>query len=176
MRWLYVRWQRVWETMVPRAKASCQGRGPLVAFAWSAVLGLLASGSECGQQHRMLHTTPQQQISARPNSVPPVLPTPAPKAQRGRGIWAFGQNVCPGPGAGSQSPGHIPRLPSGASRACAQIVIVSQGAGHVIIGVDGQPVRSEEDLATDYGSNLRWHPGAIVPDQLPRARSLKSSL
>ena len=148
MRLLYVRWQRCWEQLCTRSKAACQG---IVVRWWLLpglmVLGLLALGASAVSQHRMRHTTPQQLISTRPNSIPPVPADsnpniPVEKAYLGIRGKTFVQGQVRGVKVLDVFPGS-PAAQAGLRSDRDRI----QGAGHVIIGVDGQPVRSEEDLA-----------------------------
>jgi capsular exopolysaccharide synthesis family protein len=112
------------------------------------VLGLLALGISAFSLHPRPPTVPQQHVTTQPPSAVPVVPdepttdVPGGKAYLGiRGkTFLQGQvqgvkvlNVFP------DSPAARAGLRSHRDRA--------QGAGHVIIGVDGQSVRSEEDLA-----------------------------
>ena len=148
MRLLYVRWQRCWEAIVHQVKGSVPG---VVIPRWLLlgliVLGLLALGASAVSQHRMLHTTPQQHISARPNSLPPVPADPSPNVSAGKAYLGIrGKTFVQGQVRGVKVLDVFPGFPAARAGLRSDRDRI-QGAGHVIIGVDGQPVRSEEDLA-----------------------------
>ena len=148
MRWLYVRWQRCWETMVYEVK----GRVPGTAVSWwlwpgLLVLGLLALGASAVSQHRMPPATPQQHVSARPNSIPAVSADPSPQVSAGKAYLGIrGKTFVQGQVRGVKVLDVFPGSPAAQAGLRADRERI-QGTGHVIIGVDGQPVRSEEDLA-----------------------------
>jgi polysaccharide biosynthesis transport protein len=148
MRLLYVRWRRCWEAIVHSIKGIVPG---IVVPRWLLpgliVLGLLALGASAVSQHRMLPTTLQQHLSARPNSIPPVPADLNPNVSVGKAYLGIrGKTFAQGQVRGVKVLEVFPGSP--AARAGLRIERDHiQGAGHVIIGVDGQPVRSEEDLA-----------------------------
>ena len=148
MRWLYVRWQRCWEAMVRHVR----GIVPGVVFSWwllpgLMVLGLLALGANAVSQHRMRPAPPQQRISARSNSIPPVPAAPSPNVSVGKAYLGIrGKTFVQGQVRGVKVLDVFPGSPAARAGLRADRDRI-QGTGHVIIGVDGQPVRSEEDLA-----------------------------
>jgi hypothetical protein len=85
MRWLDVRWQRCWETIVHQVKGLVPG---IVVPGWLLsglmVLGLLALGASAVSQDHMLPTPPQQHISTRPNSISPLPADPSPTVSGGK--------------------------------------------------------------------------------------------
>ena len=136
MRLLYVRWQRCWEAIVHPVK----GIVPEIVVSWwllpgVMVLGLLALGASAVSQ------------SARPNSIPTVPADPNPTISAGKAYLGIrGKTFAQGQVRGVKVLEVFPGSP--AARAGLRIERDHiQGAGHVIIGVDGQPVRSEEELA-----------------------------
>src|SRR4029453_3692618 len=148
MRLLYVRWQRCLKAIVHSVKGIVLG---IVVPRWLLpgliVLGLLALGASAVSQHQMLPTTLQQHLSARPNSLPPVPADLNPNVSVGKAYLGIrGKTFAQGQVRGVKVLEIFPGSP--AARAGLRIERDHiQGAGHVIIGVDGQPVRSEEDLA-----------------------------
>jgi succinoglycan biosynthesis transport protein ExoP len=148
MRWLDVRWQRCWETIGHQVKGIVPG---IVVPRWLLpgllVLSLLALGASAISQHRMLHTSPQQHISARSNSIPPVPADPSPTVSAGKAYLGIrGKTFVQGQVRGVKVLDVFPGSPAARAGLRADRDRL-QGAGHVIIGVDGQPVHSEEDLA-----------------------------
>jgi capsular exopolysaccharide synthesis family protein len=108
---------------------------------------LLALGASAISQHRVRHTTPQQHIAARPASIPLVSADPSPTVAAGKAYLGIrGKTFVQGQVRGVKvldvfpgSPAARAGLPTDRDRI--------QGAGYIIMGVDGHPVRSEEDLA-----------------------------
>ena len=148
MRWLYVRWRRCWEAIVHQVK----GIMPGIVVSWwllpgLMVLGLLALGASAVSQHRMLHPTPQQPISARPNSIPPVPADLSPNVSAGKAYLGIrGKTFVQGQVRGVKVLDVFPGSPAARAGLRSDRDRI-QSAGHVIIGVDGQAVRSEEELA-----------------------------
>src|SRR5499427_7113738 len=148
MRWLYVRWQRCWEAMVHHVKGIVPGG--MVSW-WLLpglmVLGLLALGGHAVSQHKMRPALPQQRISARPGSIPSVPADPSPNVTVGKAyLGILGKTFVQGQVRGVKVLDVFPGSPAARAGLRADRDRI-QGTGHVIIGVDGQPVRSEEDLA-----------------------------
>src|SRR5215831_838108 len=148
MRWLYVRWQRCWGAMVRHVR----GIVPGVVVSWwllpgLMVLGLLALGVNAVSQHRMRPAPPQQQISARPDSIPTVPADPSSTVSAGKAYLGIrGKTFIQGQVRGVKILDVFPGSPAARAGLRADRNRI-QGTGHIIIGVDGQPVRSEEDLA-----------------------------
>ena len=154
MRLLYVRWQRCWDTIMHQVKGSVPG-GVVRWWLLSGliVLGLLALGASAVSQHRMRHTTPQQLISARANSIPPVPADSNPNISVEKAYLGIrGKTFVQGQVRGVKVLDVFPGSPAARAGLRADRDRI-QGAGHVIIGVDGQPVRSEEDLAQIMARN-----------------------
>src|SRR6266567_1927593 len=148
MRLLYGRWQRCWKAMVRQVK----GLVPGIVVPWwllpgLLVLGLLALGVSVVSQHRMLHATPQQHISAQPNGLSSVPADPSPNVSVEKAYLGIrGKTFVQGQVRGVKVLNVFPDSPAARAGLRADRERI-QGAGHVIIGVNGQPVRSEEDLA-----------------------------
>ena len=131
----------------PGQRQRARERGPWWLLPGLMVLGLLALGASAVSQHRMLHTTPQQLISARPNSIPPVPADSNPNVSVGKAYLGIrGKTFVQGQVRGVKVLDVFPGSPAARAGLRSDRDRI-QGAGHVIIGVDGQPVRSEEDLA-----------------------------
>ena len=149
MRSLYVRLQQYGERTWSRVQAIVSGiRIPWWLVPGLMVLGLLALGIRVVSPHRIPPTPPQQQVSAQPDSVLPVVPgDPTPGMPGGKAYLGIrGKTFIQGQMQGVKvldvfpdSPAARAGLRSNRDRA--------QSTGHVIIGVEGQPIRSEEDLA-----------------------------
>src|SRR5215813_10800742 len=148
MRWLYVRWQRCWEAMVHHVKGIVPGVvGPWWLLPGLIVLGLLALGANAVSQYRMRPALPQQRISARPDSIPHVPADPSPNVSVGKAYLGIrGKTFVQGQVRGVKVLDVFPGSPAARAGLRADRDRI-QGTGHIIIGVDGQPVRSEEDLA-----------------------------
>ena len=161
MRLLYVRGQRCWEAMVHQVKGLVPGAMvPWWLLPGLLVLGLLALGASALSQHRMLHATPQQHISVQPNSIPPVPAYPSPNVSVGKAYLGIrGKTFVQGQVRGVKVLNVLPDSPAARAGLRADRDRI-QGAGHVIIGVNGQPVRSEEDLAQIMAGSSA---GAQVP-------------
>jgi polysaccharide biosynthesis transport protein len=111
------------------------------------VPGLLALGASAISQHRVLRTTPQQHIAARPASIPPASADPSPTVSAGKAYLGIrGKTFVQGQVRGVKVLDVFPGSPAARAGLRADRDRI-QGAGHVIMGVDGHPVRSEEDLA-----------------------------
>src|SRR5262245_56370002 len=148
MRLLYVRWQRCWEAIVHLVKGIVPGTAvPWWLLPGLIVLGLLALGANAVSQHRKLPPTPQQDLAAKPNSIPRVPADLSPTVSAGKAYLGIrGKTFAQGQVRGVKVLEVFPGSP--AARAGLRLERDRiQGAGYVIIGVDGQPVRSEEDLA-----------------------------
>ena len=154
MRLLYVRLQQYWEAIVHEVK----GIAPGITVLWwllpgLMVLGLLALGASAVSQHRMPHATPQQQNSTRSNSIPPAPADLTTSASGGKAYLGIrGKTFVQGNVQGVKVLDVFPGSPAARAGLRSDRDRV-QGAGHVIIGVNGQPVRSEEDLAQIMARN-----------------------
>jgi capsular exopolysaccharide synthesis family protein len=112
------------------------------------VLGLLALGIRAVSPSRMPYTPPQQQVSAQPHNTLPVVPDDPPAGVPGGKAYLGirGKTFIQGQVQGVKVLDVFPDTPAARAGLRSQHDR-AQGGGHVIVGVDGQPVRSEEDLA-----------------------------
>jgi capsular exopolysaccharide synthesis family protein len=134
--------------MVHRVKGSV----PRIAVSWwllpgLLLPGLLALGANAISQYQMLRTTPQQHIAATPASISPASADPSPPALAGKAYLGIrGKTFVQGQVRGVKVLDVFPGSPAARAGLRADRDRI-QGTGHVIRGVDGHPVRSEEDLA-----------------------------
>jgi polysaccharide biosynthesis transport protein len=148
MRWLYVQWQRCWKAMAHQIK----GIVSVVLVPWwllpgLMLLGLLTLGASALSQHWMRYATPQQPSAAKPNSIPSIPADFSPNVSAGKAYLGIrGKTFVQGQVRGVKVLDVFPGSPAARAGLRADRER-SQGAGHVIIGVAGQPVRSEEALA-----------------------------